>query len=178
MCLCLCLVRNIPYFRMIFHITRLLQPRGDLLFIERLCPWTLLFSTTFLVWVGQKSSECHEHSYALTRMSREQTEYRVNHSLCSCQGALYALNRRCFMPCSSMASIIHVLAGAEGLYNSTLYQLCMADTSAKQNKGSVTEICVISGASSMTILSLLVIWDGLPFHGWQDHSTSFTTLVY
>lgn len=60
------------------------------------------------------------------------------------------------MPCSSMASIIHMLAGAEGLYNSMLYLLCMADTSGKQNKGSGTEICVISGASSMSILSLLV----------------------
>lgn len=47
-----------------------------------------------------------------------------------------------------------MLAGVEGECNKTLNQLCTADISAKQNKKSTAEICMISDASSMTYLSL------------------------
>lgn len=101
---------------------------------------------------GSDSPECHEHSYALTMLSREQGEDRVNHYLCSCQGSLDALNGRRFLPCSGMADMAFMcwqgLRGVQWHVVSTL-----EDTSAKQNKESVIEICMMTGATSMNSLS-------------------------
>lgn len=95
-----------------------------------------------------------EHGYALTRLSREQREDRVNHYLCSCQGSLDVLNGRQFMPCSSMADMAFMcwqgLRGVQWHVVSTLH----GRHSAKQNKESIIEICMITGASSMNSLSL------------------------
>ena len=121
--------------------------------MERLRPWPLLFSTMSFSMSGSDSPECHEHSYALTRLSREQREDRVNHYLCSCQGSLDALNGRRFMPCSSIADMAFMCwQGLRGVQWHILSSL--EDTSAKQNKESIIEIFMITGASFINSLSL------------------------
>jgi len=56
-----------------------------------------------------------------------------------------------------------------------LYQLYLEDTSAKQNKASVIDICMITGASSMNSL-FLSLPPKLYFQG--KASVSITPLIY
>lgn len=66
-----------------------------------------------------------------------------------------------FLPCSGMADMAFMcwqgLRGVQWHVVSTL-----EDTSAKQNKESVIEICMMTGATSMNSLSLLATQAGFP----------------